>query len=90
MAARLRPQVVGRMISSGELRSGSAAGTSLAGWRIAGLETRGKHLITWLDPGFALHTHLLMQGSWTVTRSGRTVPVRVQSAVRVRAEFRGV
>ncbi|MDD7945001.1 Fpg/Nei family DNA glycosylase [Microbacterium sp. NE2HP2] len=87
MAARLRPQVVDRTILSGELRSGPAAGTSLAGWRIAGLETRGKHLITWLDPDFALHTHLLMQGSWTVTRSGRVVPVRVQPAVRVRAEL---
>ncbi|MGZ0067909.1 DNA-formamidopyrimidine glycosylase family protein [Microbacterium arborescens] len=87
MAARLRPQVVNRTISSGELRSGPAAGTSLAGWRIAGLETRGKHLITWLDPDFALHTHLLMQGSWTVTRSGRAVPARVQPAVRVRAEL---
>lgn len=89
LAARLRPHVSGRSIVSGELRSGAAAGTSLAGWMIAGLETHGKHLITWLEPGFALHTHLLMQGSWTVTRAGRSVPTRVNRAVRVRAELDG-
>ncbi|WP_413331713.1 DNA-formamidopyrimidine glycosylase family protein [Microbacterium sp. 2P06AB] len=87
IAARLRPQLVGRRIVSGELRSGGAAGTSLAGWTIRAIETHGKHLVTWLDPGFALHTHLLMQGSWTVTRAGRTLPARVMSAVRVRAEL---
>lgn len=87
LAARLRGQVSGRRIVAGELRSGAAAGSSLAGWRIAGLETHGKHLITRLDPDFALHTHLLMQGSWTVTRPGRSLPVRVRPAVRVRAEL---
>ncbi|SDQ81802.1 DNA-formamidopyrimidine glycosylase family protein [Microbacterium sp. cf332] len=87
LAARLRGTVAGREIVAGELRSGKAAGTSLAGWRIAGFETHGKHLITWLDPDFALHTHLLMQGSWTVTGPRRALPPGPRSLARVRAEL---
>ncbi|QLD13351.1 Fpg/Nei family DNA glycosylase [Microbacterium oleivorans] len=87
LADRLRRQVAHRRIVAGELRSGTAAGTSLAGLAIGGFDTHGKHLVTTLDPGWALHTHLLMQGSWSVTRAGRSVPARLRSAVRVRASL---
>lgn len=85
LAARLHRQVARRRIVAGELRSGTAAGTSLAGLSIARFETHGKHLVTHLDPGWALHTHLLMQGSWSVTAAGRSLPARRMSAVRIRA-----
>ena len=84
LAARLRRAADGRLVEEGELRSGDAAGTALAGLRILRHETHGKHLLTRLDQGWTLHTHLRMQGSWTVTAPGRAIPRRVQPDVRVR------
>lgn len=87
LAARLRREVAGRSIVEGELRSGPAAGTSLAGRTIAEFETHGKHLVTQLSPGWALHTHLLMQGSWSITGPGRRLPASVAARARVRAQL---
>jgi formamidopyrimidine-DNA glycosylase len=84
LAARLRPALDGQVVAAGELRSGDASGTALAGWRIAGHDTHGKHLLTRFTNGRTLHTHLRMQGSWTVTAPGRTVPRHVLPSVRVR------
>nr|BFF12699.1 hypothetical protein GCM10025699_40020 [Microbacterium flavescens]BFF16345.1 hypothetical protein GCM10025699_76480 [Microbacterium flavescens] len=74
LAARLRPALVGRLVADGELRSGDAAGTRLAGRRITELDTHGKHLLTRFDDGTTLHTHLRLQGSWTLTGAGRALP----------------
>jgi endonuclease VIII len=41
LAARLRPQLIGRTVVDGELRSGAAAGTRLDGMRITAVDTRG-------------------------------------------------
>ncbi|PPH99635.1 endonuclease VIII [Rathayibacter sp. AY1D1] len=84
LAARLRRAADGRTVLEGELRSGDAAGTSLAGLRILEHDTHGKHLLTRFSGGTTLHTHLRMQGSWTVTAPGRAVPRSVQKDVRVR------
>ena len=74
----------GSMVVAGEVRSGSRAGETLAGRRITSWDTHGKNLLTRLDDDAVLHTHLLMQGSWTVTAPGRAVPRREQHKVRVR------
>jgi endonuclease-8 len=84
LAARLRAQVGGALIADGELRSGARAGTRLGGRRITGFDTHGKHLLMRLEDGTTLHTHLRMQGSWTVTGPGKRVPQRIQHQVRVR------
>jgi formamidopyrimidine-DNA glycosylase len=84
LAARLRPALDGQRIVAGELRSGDAAGTPLADWRVLGHDTHGKHLLTRFAGGRTLHTHLRMQGSWTVTAPGRVVPRSVERSVRVR------
>lgn len=43
----------------------------LIGQRIAKVEARGKHLLIWFSPSdLALHTHLRMNGSWHLYRSG--------------------
>lgn len=43
----------------------------LVGQRIAQVESRGKHLLIWFSPSdLALHTHLRMNGSWHLYRSG--------------------
>lgn len=86
LAARLR-QVDGALIRHGELRSGSAAGRSLAGRRVIGHATHGKHLLTHLDDDSTLHTHLRMQGSWTLTAAGRRLPAHAARDARVRMAF---
>lgn len=83
LAARLR-QVDGALVQDGELRGGPAAGLRLGGRRIVGHATHGKHLLTRFDDDTTLHTHLRMQGSWTVTAPGRRLPVRAAADARVR------
>ena len=50
--------------------------------------THGKHLLTRFSssgdqPAVTLHSHLLMDGEWTVTRPGKRLPTRMMPAVRV-------
>jgi endonuclease-8 len=84
LAARLRPPLDGHTLAGGEIRSGAAAGTKVSGWRVREHDTHGKHLLTRFDNGLTLHTHLRMQGSWTVSAHGRTLPRHVVPDVRVR------
>lgn len=43
----------------------------LVGETVAGVESRGKHLLVWFSPSdLALHTHMRMSGSWHLYRSG--------------------
>ncbi|QQD75147.1 Fpg/Nei family DNA glycosylase [Curtobacterium sp. YC1] len=86
LAARLR-QVDGAVVLRGELRGGDAAGRSLAGRRVLGHDTHGKHLLTRFDDGTTLHTHLRMQGSWTLTGAGRRLPAHAARDAQVRMAF---
>jgi endonuclease-8 len=83
LAVRLR-QVDGALVVRGELRGGAAAGRSLTGRRVVEHVTHGKHLLTRFDDGTTLHTHLRMQGSWTITRAGRRLPADAARSARVR------
>lgn len=82
LARRLHAASTGRTIVTGELRSGSHAGTKLDDRRILSYDTHGKHLFTRFDDGWSLHTHLKMQGSWSVTR--RPIPRAEMHRVRCR------
>lgn len=84
LAARLRGAADGERVHDGELRSGSAAGSRLDGVVIESHDTVGKHLLTRFDTGMTLHTHLRMQGSWTITRPGVSVPRAAREQTRVR------
>jgi endonuclease VIII len=43
----------------------------LIGQTVREVEPRGKHLLHWFDPsGLALHTHMMMTGSWHTYRPG--------------------
>jgi endonuclease-8 len=84
LAERLRPPLDGHALLDGEIRSGSAAGTTVTGWRVVEHDTHGKHLLTRFDNGLTLHTHLRMQGSWTVSPQGRSLPRRILPDVRIR------
>ena len=86
VARRLEPALVGQTLTRGELRVPAHATADLAGHTVSELATHGKHLLTRFDSGLTLHTHLKMDGSWTVTRSGRRLPGNLLPDVRVLLE----
>jgi endonuclease-8 len=73
----------GRTLTRGELRVPQHATDDLAGRAVLAQVTHGKHLLTRLDGGLTLHTHLRMDGSWTVVRAGRSLPRQLLPDVRV-------
>lgn len=67
------------------LRGGFRHTTARAdGWTLAGTDAYGKHLLTRFAEGWTLHTHLRMDGSWTVLGPGKVLPRRLDPDVRVR------
>jgi endonuclease-8 len=83
LARRLRPALDGRLVTRSELRVPQHATADLAGRRILGHDTHGKHLLTRFEGDLTLHTHMRMDGSWTVTRPGKRLPARLMPDVRV-------
>jgi len=83
LARRLEPALRGRRLQRGELRVPAHATDDLAGRTTLELDTHGKHLLTRFDGGLTLHTHLRMDGSWTVVRPGRSLPRNLLPDVRV-------
>lgn len=83
LARRLDRSLKGRRIKHAELRVPAHATADLSGRTILEHDTHGKHLLTRLDGGLTLHTHLKMDGSWSVTRSGKRLPARLMPDVRV-------
>jgi formamidopyrimidine-DNA glycosylase len=77
LARRLARSLDGRRLVRADLRVPSLATVDLTGRAVLEHDTHGKHLLTRLSGGLTLHTHLRMDGSWTVTAPGRQVPRRV-------------
>ncbi|AEW96897.1 endonuclease VIII and DNA N-glycosylase with an AP lyase activity [Streptantibioticus cattleyicolor NRRL 8057 = DSM 46488] len=69
-AYRLREALAGRRLVRGELRVPRLAATDLAGRAVEEVVPRGKHLLTRIEGGWTLHSHLRMDGSWQVYRAG--------------------
>jgi len=57
-------------ITAARGRPGGAQLERVVGARVAGVGTRGKHLLVDFDHGLTLHTHLHMNGSWHRYRTG--------------------
>lgn len=89
LASRLRASLDGRILARGDLRVPAHAADALDGMRVLGHATYGKHLLTRFDAGLTLHTHLRMQGSWTVTAVGRKLPRERLTGARVILEVEG-
>lgn len=75
-AARLLDRgLAGRRLTRSDFRVPSLATVDLAGSLVSGTASYGKHLLTRLDPddgpGWTLHTHLRMEGSWRLFRPGQ-------------------
>ena len=73
----------GRTLTRGELRVPQHATDDLSGRTVLAQVTHGKHLLTRLGGELTLHTHLRMDGSWTVVRPGRSLPRQLMPDVRV-------
>lgn len=68
--ARRLGALTGHALTASDFRVASLATTDLAGRRVLVTEPRGKHLLTRLEGGLTLHTHLRMEGRWDVQAAG--------------------
>ncbi|MEW1956845.1 DNA-formamidopyrimidine glycosylase family protein [Kineococcus sp. NPDC059986] len=97
LARRLNARLAGRPVRRSDLRVPRFATADLSGTRLVEVVSRGKHLLTRLVPeaGAALaapttlHTHLRMDGEWTVLGPGKRLPGRLDPDVRVVLETDG-
>ena len=69
-AARLDEALAGRALTRSELRWPTVAAVDLVGRTVLRTAAYGKHLLTRFDDGRTLHTHLRMEGSWRIERTG--------------------
>ena len=82
-ANRLRAALVGQTLLQSDFRVPAYATVDLSGQQVTGFEAVGKHLLTRFSGGLTLHTHLLMDGSWTATGPGKQLPATFRDEVRV-------
>ncbi|GAB3678331.1 DNA-formamidopyrimidine glycosylase family protein [Angustibacter aerolatus] len=83
VAVRLHARLSGLRVVRSSFRHPKAATVDLAGTTILETVSRGKHLLTRFDDGRTLHTHLRMDGEWTVLGPGKHLPRRLDPDVRV-------
>ncbi|MDR3203090.1 MAG: hypothetical protein LBT54_08195 [Bifidobacteriaceae bacterium] len=76
VANRLDQALTGRPVTYSLIRWPSLGGVELAGLTVMAVEAYGKHLLTRLDNGLTLRTHLRMDGTYYIERaeSGRPGP----------------
>src|SRR5580693_5633749 len=65
-AKRLREALAGRVLTRSDFRVPRYATTDLTGRRVTESLSRGKHLLTRVEGGVTVHTHLKMDGAWRV------------------------
>jgi endonuclease-8 len=87
-AHRLDAALTGRELTGCDLRWPSLATVDLTGRTVLEVLARGKHLLLRVDGGpdratpLTLHSHLRMEGSWHVHRSGQRWTARSADGVR--------
>jgi endonuclease VIII len=74
-AHQLDEALAGRVLRRSDFRVPRFATTDLAGRAVTGTVSRGKHLLTRVDGGITVHTHLRMDGSWRI-RPASSYPPR--------------
>ncbi|NGO78180.1 Fpg/Nei family DNA glycosylase [Streptomyces sp. YC504] len=65
-AGRLHRALAGRKLTRSDLRVPKYATADLTGREVLDVTPRGKHLLTRIEGGLTLHSHLRMDGSWKV------------------------
>lgn len=75
-ADRLNQAFAGRLLTRTDLRWPGIETTDLTGRGTLGVVSCGKHILHRVDGGWTIHSHLRMEGSWQVGRSGSPLPRR--------------
>ncbi|MEU3506334.1 DNA-formamidopyrimidine glycosylase family protein [Streptomyces longwoodensis] len=70
-ARRLHTALAGKVLTLSDLRVPKYALTDLSGRTVLDVTPRGKHLLTRVDGGLTLHSHLRMDGAWKVFALGQ-------------------
>ncbi|MEU1038734.1 DNA-formamidopyrimidine glycosylase family protein [Streptomyces sp. NPDC005907] len=70
-AKRLHIALAGKVLTRADLRVPKFATADLTGRAVLDVTPRGKHLLTRIEGGLTLHSHLRMDGSWKVFENGR-------------------
>lgn len=70
-ARRLHSALAGKVLTRFDLRVPRYATADLTGRTVLDVTARGKHLLTRIEGGLTLHSHLRMDGSWKVYATGR-------------------
>ncbi len=70
-ARELHSALAGRVLTRSDFRVPRFATVDLAGRAVLETVSRGKHLLTRVDGGITVHTHLRMDGSWRVRPTAR-------------------
>ncbi|MFG2307073.1 Fpg/Nei family DNA glycosylase [Streptomyces sp. NPDC048566] len=70
-ARRLHEALAGKVLTRSDLRVPRFATADLTGRHVLDVTPRGKHLLTRMEGGLTLHSHLRMDGSWKVFEPGR-------------------
>ncbi|MFH9552479.1 Fpg/Nei family DNA glycosylase [Streptomyces sp. NPDC017435] len=65
-ARRLHGALAGKVLTRSDLRVPKYATADLTGRAVLDVTPRGKHLLTRVEGGLTLHSHLRMDGSWKV------------------------
>jgi endonuclease-8 len=75
-ARRLHAALAGRTLVTADLRWPSLATADLRGREVLEVVSAGKHLLTRVEGGLTLHSHLRMEGQWRVHRSDDVAATR--------------
>ncbi len=73
-ARQLHAALAGRVLTRSDFRVPRYAATDLTGRTVQEAASRGKHLLTRVEGGLTVHTHLRMDGSWRVRPAGGYPP----------------
>ena len=73
-ARQLDAALTGRVLTHSDFRVPRFATTDLAGRAVTGTVSRGKHLLTRVETGVTVHTHLRMDGSWRIRPASDYLP----------------
>ncbi|MEU6845509.1 DNA-formamidopyrimidine glycosylase family protein [Streptomyces sp. NPDC046716] len=69
-AKRLHTALAGQVLTRSDLRVPRFATADLTGRDVLDVTARGKHLLTRIEGGLTLHSHLRMDGSWKIYAPG--------------------
>jgi endonuclease-8 len=82
-AHRLHAALAGRVLTVADLRVPALATVDLCGMGVLEVVPRGKHVLTRLDAGLTLHSHLRMDGSWHISPVASRARAHPEHMIRV-------